>query len=367
MNSNKDKLKKYIYMLPNFMIIFIKAIYVSCNLFYTYITQKNERKKILKTYKDRIKWREKKTSYGNENKDKKFFIIRRVSQAEGHFSMINTFLGHLEKADRKDYIPVVDMQNYYSPIWQAENRKNKENAWEYFYEQPCGYTLDDIANSKNIVLSHGFYPNNSPSYNNIISNKNHIDKWNNLYVKYIKLNSRTSMYIEEFIKFYQIETRRVLAVSIRRGIEWGHMINYPAFSCYSQHPSLENVIFKTKELLELWNCDYIFLSIDDQEGLEIYKKTFGDRLLYIERERSVYFRNGRTLTVEERREIINNNAFNPRTQENIYDREVKFLSEIHIISRCKCIICANTSANATAFIINGNKYENTFVFDKISK
>jgi len=360
MKLKKCTFNKYKKILLKYFNKIIKKLFYLIKLIYSFIKNRNEREKIISNYKFRFKWRERKECYGNENRKKIFFIIRRISEFEGHFSMINTVLGHLEKADKKKYIPIIDMKNYYSSLWQNEDRKYLENAWEYFYEQPCGYTLNDIKKSKNIIYSQGFYPKNSPSYSDIALNKDKISKLNKLYNKYIILNDKTKKYIYHYIDNYQIKTKSVLAVSIRRGIEWGHLMGYPAYSCYSKHPSLEKVINETKKIFKLWNCEKIFLSIDDQEGLEIFKDVFNGKISYIDRERSEYFKNGKPLNIEERRL---NHILKQSKKENLYYREAKYLSEIYIISQCSNLICTNTSANATVLILNGNKFKNVYLFE----
>jgi hypothetical protein len=362
-NINIEKLKDYIFQLPRIVIIFLKLLYKSyriCISTILFIFNRKYRKSKVKHYKDLIKWREKRISYGEENKDKTFFIIRRISEIEGHCSMVNTVLGHLLRAEKKDYIPIVDMKNYPSMVWQASEKRGLENAWEYFYEQPGGYYLEEINNSKNIVLCGGIGPKKKPNSKRIYFDEKQIRMWNNLYNNYIKFNDETIRYFEKMLKIYNIENNRVLAVSIRRGIEWGHIVNHEWFSSYPKHPYLGDVINKAEELLKLWECDYLFLAIDDQEGLEIFKKKFGDKLLFIERERWVYFKNGNALALEERHHIVRND-FKPRCQENIYNRELNFLTEVFILSRCDCILCSRTTANATAFIMNGGKYKHKYI------
>jgi hypothetical protein len=305
----------------------------------------------------KIKLRERKTSFGAENKDKYFYVIRRVSNySEGHYSMMNFFLGHLKIAEERGLVPVIDMKNYYNGLWQAESNRGKENAWEYFYKQPSSYTLDDISASKNIILCNGInnplLPSHKSSYN-----KDEIQMWNKIYVKYIALNDNANRYLTQMLQKLRVEERRVLAVSLRRGIEWGQILNQKLFVSYSGHPSIDEAICKVQECMSAWKYDYIFLVIDDQEGLEIFKKVFKERLLYIERDRWVYFKNGIALTADER---IKTRI--PKNDVEIYEEELRFLTEVHIMSRCNSIVCSKTSANISALLINGNRYENTYIF-----
>ena len=44
----------------------------------------------------KYKYRERKVHYGNEHPNEVFYVIRRESKIEGHFSMFNSVLGHLK-------------------------------------------------------------------------------------------------------------------------------------------------------------------------------------------------------------------------------------------------------------------------------
>jgi len=350
---NKQKIKEQIYHLPPFIVVWIKFCYRKFVFVYLFGSNKEYRSDILRS----IKLRERKICFGRENKDKYFYVIRRASKySEGHFSMLNFFLGHLKIAEERGLVPVIDMKNYYNNLWQAESNRCKENAWEYFYKQPASYSLDDIRSSRNIILCDGIKDLILPSHK-FSYQKDEIHLWNKIYIKYILLNDNSNRYLTQTLHKLKIEERRVLAVSLRRGIEWGQILNYKYFAGYSKHPFIDETILKVEECMNDWNCDYVFLSIDDQEGLEEFKNVFKEKLLYIERDRWAYFKDSIAIPVEE----IRKNA----TQKNdveIYENELGFLTEVHILSKCNCIVCSKTSANASAFLINGNRYEHTYIF-----
>jgi hypothetical protein len=60
----------------------------------------------------KYKYRERKTSYGNENSDKIFYIIGFFDYACGLFGLISHVLKHIVYAEKFEYIPIVDFQNY---------------------------------------------------------------------------------------------------------------------------------------------------------------------------------------------------------------------------------------------------------------
>lgn len=95
--------------------------------------------------------------YGNENPDKIFYIICFDYETQGLFAIVKSVLSHIMYAVDKGWIPVVDLKNY-----SCQYQQKGENSWELFFEQPCGYTLEDISRSNRVVISYyGMYPYNT--------------------------------------------------------------------------------------------------------------------------------------------------------------------------------------------------------------
>lgn len=295
----------------------------------------------------------KKLSYGNENPKKTFYVARRFSEVEGHCSMLMTMLGHFYLADKMGMIPVVDMKNYYSELWQDVSKRGKENSWEYFYEQPAGYTLEDIEKSRHIFLSDGVHARKAPSYRTTCDSDKEIEFWNKVYRRFIRLNPQTKSIVDNEMAILNISGKKLMAVAIRRGIEWGHLVKDKGFECYYNVPSVTTIIEDAKRLKEEWQCDGVFLTIDDEEGLELFKKEFGENLYYIKRDRRQYFINGQPNPIAEK-------GFQP--QESIYEREVKYLSELFLVSKCNYFLGTRSSTTLGALVIKGEKFKNTYLY-----
>ena len=72
-------------------------------------------------------------NFGNRNKNKVFYVIRR-SPGAGMFSNFIYVLNHLEIAKRNNFIPIVDMENFTTIYNEKEKIDNTYNAWEYYFE-----------------------------------------------------------------------------------------------------------------------------------------------------------------------------------------------------------------------------------------
>lgn len=92
-------------------------------------------------------------TFGTLNPDKKFFVIRSDNTYQG---LLSLYLGELERIYRcfqEGFIPVVDWQNYKTQYNVDFPVNGTTNAWEYYFEQPCTYTLEEVYHSTNVRLS----------------------------------------------------------------------------------------------------------------------------------------------------------------------------------------------------------------------
>lgn len=320
-------------------------------------------KEIRKEIQFEYQWREQKISYGNENENKTFYIIRRGdSSDQGHFSMITYVLGHIMEALERNMIPIIDLKNHYSFNWQNISKKGKENAWEYFYEQPFGYTLEDVKNSKNIVLSRGVVSKYHPNPNNeeLYYDDNIIGKYHDFYIKYIRLNKETECWIKEKEKEFQFDNKKVLAVAYRRLMEWGKLQDYEYTKYHASSPNLQAIIEKTKELMSIWKCDAIYLIIDDKEGAETFQNTFGSSLYCQDRLRNEYFKNGKPKAYEFVFKTFDEARQEEQEIKNL--REASYLFDVYMMSKCNCLLSTKHSQTLGAYMLKGEGFRNVFFY-----
>ena len=131
-------------------------------------------------------------SFGNLNKNKIFYVIRR-SPGAGLFSNLIYVLNHLKIAKQYNFIPFIDMQNFFT-IYNENNKIDKTlNAWEYYFNQVSNYKIDEIYKSKKIILTNNnFYK----SFSHDISNR----EYRKLASKFVKVKKKFTIYADEFIK-----------------------------------------------------------------------------------------------------------------------------------------------------------------------
>ncbi|MBR1805419.1 MAG: hypothetical protein IJ774_03425 [Selenomonadaceae bacterium] len=90
-----------------------------------------------------------------------YYIIRTHLKDIGLFARYVAFSAYIRYALSKGWLPVVDMQNYPNP-YLAPEEFGKENAWEYFFEQPLRIGLEQAYAGENVVLGYKEFPDLRP-------------------------------------------------------------------------------------------------------------------------------------------------------------------------------------------------------------
>lgn len=119
-------------------------------------------------------WEEHYVKRGDPNKPT-YYIIRSKLHV-GLFVCFNSVAAHIRYALPKGWLPVVDMQNYPNYYLQPE-KLGKENAWEYYFEQPLRIGLEQAYNGENIVLSGASLPNPLMNAIKLCANKSFYMEW----------------------------------------------------------------------------------------------------------------------------------------------------------------------------------------------
>ncbi|NBJ91320.1 O-fucosyltransferase family protein [Parablautia muri] len=290
------------------------------------------------------KWRERKVSYGKENPDKIFFIIRRASCKVGLFSHVMTNMGLVDYAVRKGYIPVIDMQNTGNTYLEPA-QVGKINAWEFYFKQPMGYGLMDIANSKNIILSDGMITrkNDYPDIH-LVDEREKLLRWREVFRNYFAIED--SLLAEFQIERKKLfENKRVLGV-LARGTDYVNLRphNHPV------QPTAMQVAEKVRKVMDKYSCTYIFLATEDKAIYDVMKTQFGDKLLTVETTR--YITSGKE----------NINDMHSDRNEDKYLKGKEYLVSVWLLSKCNCLVAGNVGGTHGALLMSPG-YEYSYIFD----
>ena len=305
-------------------------------------------------YKKAKYWGEQKKRYGNLNSDKVFYVLRKYPKATGLLSCYLTYLGHLYLIADKKYIPVVDMMsNYYAMSHNSEQDANSVNAWEQYFEQLSEYDLKEVYNSRHVILAEGFTPKNEMElFDATPFTDKLIQKWHNIDKKYMRLKAELE---EQFREEYEqlFGSKRIIGVMIREGYakfnQFGMIKGHPV------QPELEVISQDLYKWLDEWKCDYIFISTESRQTIEFMQKIFSDKLLYTKRIR-------RDMTSKDYNDFLNKSTEYVSSM-TVQQRNIDYLKEVYLLSKCTCLVCGKASATVVASIWNGNRYEHRHFYD----
>lgn len=229
----------------------------------------------VKGYRTRMQ-AERYVSFGKENPDKTFYVIRRQDEKCGLFSWLGVIVGHLARAEENGWIPIVDMKTYPSPFVE-ENEIGRINAWEFYFKQPCGYTLEDIQKSKNVILSYMYTVKDGPN-SAIYYDMEKRKEWVRLTKKYIIFNDEIQKDIDK-MQEKLLGQENVLGL-LCRGTDY---INLRP-SGHEIQPTIEQIINQVKKSIKEINATKIYLCTEDLSIIEALTKEFKEKVVVYPRE-----------------------------------------------------------------------------------
>lgn len=282
-------------------------------------------------------------SRGNDYPDKTFFVIRRNDSNVGLFSYVISALGGIMYALDRGYIPIIDMKNYPNPY--SDENIGDINAWEYFFEQPCKYRLEDIEHANHVILSAGIPTWDCPNVSILEEADNSkIIYWKNAWKKYIRINKQTMDYIQNKAK--EIGCNYTCGVIIRgtdyiRNKPIGHPIQ----------PTPDQAIETVNELIKKWDYDNFFITTEDAQIYNLFKSKSKYSFTSI----SVFRLDDEDVTKGNIPQMISKNIGG-------FQHGLDYLTNVWVVSHCDSIIAGKCGAAIAAKLMS-DYYKNEFYFD----
>ena len=246
----KKKMKKILYLFP---VKWINKFYLFYNrIFYPELV-------------------ERKMSFGEKNEDKIFYVIRpRKNSVEGLMALLFYVIQQIGYAEKNNYIPVVDFKNYKTQYNIAD-----ENAWECFFEQISNYSLEEVYQSKNVVLSgiNAIYDTYSYLYNKSF-NEDDLQKTHLLAKKYIKFSKKAYELYNKELK--HISPQKNIGLYLR-GTDY---INLKPIGEPIQ-PTVAQAIEHVNTYIENEKNANVFLVTEDERIYKEVKSNLGERIVIV--------------------------------------------------------------------------------------
>ncbi|ODM05613.1 hypothetical protein BEI61_01502 [Eisenbergiella tayi] len=212
---------------------------------------------------------------GEEYFEKPFYIIHENGNGWGFFAEFRALLAKLVFADRFGMVPYI--------IWGSDFLYKEQcllngidNAFEYYFKQPFGYSLNDVNNARLVTHSKSMQAvmiereYKRDVYE--ISNE-YLTVLACAYKKYIGFNKNIEQQIKEQIRS-KFGREKVLGVHFR-GTDFK--------VGYDNHPvavQLEQTVHAIKEVIKDGKFTKIFVATDEEMAIESLKKEFGGIIIY---------------------------------------------------------------------------------------
>lgn len=208
---------------------------------------------------------------GMKNQDKAIYVITENGNGWGYFAEFRAMLCKLLYADRMGFYPYIYWGNSF--LYVDENKKNEiPNAFEYFFRQLNGITLEEVQESymvaysksaEAVMIEREFRKEESYAISDDL-----LRQLGKIYNKYISLNLEVEKKLkEEYCAL--LGQGKILGVHFR-GTDYK--------KGYDIHPvfvQVQDVIDVVSGLFVKGEYEKIFLATDESVAVEEFEKKFG--------------------------------------------------------------------------------------------
>lgn len=277
-------------------------------------------------------------------KNKKYLIIRRRGENLGLGSYIITNLGAIHYAISHDVLPVIDMKTEKN-CCQSKGEQGKKNAWELYFEQPISIKKEEIT-KKNAQITYQIYDIRPSDSMEFFTNEELVSYWHTLAKKYMKFNLNTKEYLEKKQNEIFSDKKNILGV-LCRGTDYVHLKPFG----HPVQPTVDEIILKIDKLSKKMAIDFIFLATEDEEILNAFKEKYASKLLYLDALRYTYKKDKYIAQLDEEKGV------------DIYKKNLDYLTTLYLLSKCDYFIGGRTSGTVCAMLLSdGFKY--TYFWNK---
>lgn len=274
-------------------------------------------------------------SWGDENEEKDFLVIH-PSGGVGLAAIMNAVLKACDAARSMGCIPVVDMRYNWSAYLKPEEF-GVVNIWEKFFEQPAGYTAEDISHSKNIWVANEM---------NVLRALHGMMAFDKEFEQYIHPKADLEAFAQSWMECLLPKDGRILAV-VYRGSDYR---SKKAYAHYIQ-PDIMEYIRVIDEKQQEWGrvYDRIFLATDSREAVGFFKEKYGDKLVYVSKERVSDYAEG---YVQQEFAKLG----------DLCESAKSYYTEMRIAASCDDLISGICSAYNTIRWMNGGRFGHVYTF-----
>lgn len=297
-------------------------------------------------------------SYGEKNPEKIFLLLQFERRSYGVFAIVFHMLGAIKYAKENGLIPIIDLKNHFVNGLQSSKKCHMDNAWEYYFEQLSDkITLDEVYESKNVMLCDEYGWCNPIWYDLLPTTAQVVNEWNKLIREYLRLNTNVQQYVDECYKNILYNKEKVLGISVRAGFIRNKKAKGDLVGNHPIQAELEDMIAIIKKFMQQWKCEWIFLVADDEFYFHEIKKVFNEKCLSLNRKRRRYFSH---------EDLINDitEVNDDMYKQGIVENNIDYICETYLLAKCDSLLGGNCGCTRMAYFLNNNQYKHVEIIDK---
>lgn len=271
--------------------------------------------------------------YGEKHNEKNFFVVRSRDYNEGLLSAYFWALGKIEWCFQKGYIPIVDFENYKTQYNINCPVQGKMNAWEYYFQQPSNYTLEEIYQCKNVWLSGwkiGETREKKPDVSYGMIQRAPIKK----YIHKLSEQKVAELGIDDAMGVFLRGTDYTSIKPV------GHFVQPTIKMMFEKIDTVQRDIGKKK----------IFLATEDEKIWSEFKQKYGDNIITSD-ENLIRGYSGK--------DYISNEI----KAANMYQFGLDYLVKMLCLSQCGYLVASKATGSEFAALMNNGKYRYKFFFE----
>lgn len=295
---------------------------------------------------------------GEKYPDKTFALVQCGDEtgSAGLLGLFCSFVREISNALRKQWIPVVDMMDFYNIYHENWEQVGEINTWEWFFKQPYPeYHVEDAKNAKKTIYLSKNWKSKDRMAKYVIHDMKLRNEYHMIYKRYMQLSDKLLSEYKEVRKkvfnSHKKEGEKILGVSIR-GTDYNSLKPY----LHEIQPTLEQVVDKISESIERWKIDKIYVNSDEEKSVQYIKDTFPGMVFSMDYQRFDSYEE------KEMKGLIGTMRF---TRENdAYRRGADYLMSTLLLAECDCFI-GSVNGGCVATLIMTEGFEEEYIFDNL--
>lgn len=276
-------------------------------------------------------------SFGTLNPSLKFYVIRSSGTDEGLLSLYLGRIQQIHSLRQAGFVPVIDWENYKTQYNVDFPVNGTRNAWEYYFEQPSSYTLEEVYKSMDVTLSGWRFFQHYQSH----KEDSQVITYDMMQAapvkKYIADIAREKANADGISEMIGVLVRGTDYTKLRPA---GHPIA----------PTPEMVSEKIDEFLAEYGARRIFLATEDYDIYSFFTQKYGDL---------IYTTDKNLITNYSGHDYIANSI----GAKNKYQFGLDYLVKMLCLSECRFFISSGTSGAKFARVMNNGRYEREYLFN----